>query len=317
MTDGSPLHPWISLPPRRQAHTRWRTPAFLSFPRTVHYRANPPVSPRSFLPVSSKPGVHSFSTSSTSSTGNRSFSQMSQGSHLPVRSVRAPSTPSTTAPAPTGVVDALKALTSRLAERRAARQARHRPWAQPSSTSRKPSPGHPSTAHRKPAPTKSAIRKPTKPVTPAPNMANRAQRAIAQIDLALAKLASASRKAKPVKRVRFGETTVIPVSRWINRSEHSFIFPSWFGHLQGWRVVALSEPNDDGETEKYISTWGSDQFDMLQTHTHSRIPCGREGCAWEAMRRIKRQRPGWTSQMLIKGFNDYREKMRQRGKFYL
>ncbi|KAB8255748.1 hypothetical protein BDV32DRAFT_108754 [Aspergillus pseudonomiae] len=294
-------------------------PAFRSFPRTVAYRANPPVSPRSFLPVSSKAGVHSFSAVSTSSTGDRSFSQMSQGSHLPVRSVRAPATPSTTAPASTGVVDALKALSSRLAERRAARQARLRPWAQPSSTSRNSSSGHPSMpAHRKPAPTKSAIRQPTKPVNPAGGMVTRAQRTIARIDDTLAKLVSTSgRKDKPRKRVRFGETTVIPVERWIVRSEHSFIFPSWFGNLQGWRVVALSEPNDDGETEKYVSMWGSDHYDMLYTHAHSETPCSRQGCVWDRMKHIMSQHPKWTPAMVIKGFNVYREKMRQRGKFYL
>ncbi|KAE8138809.1 hypothetical protein BDV38DRAFT_291861 [Aspergillus pseudotamarii] len=298
-------------------------PAFRSFPRSVSYRANPPVSPRSFLPVSSKPGVHSFCTSSTSSTGDRSFSQMSQGSHLPVRSVRAPATPSTAAPARTGVVATLKALSSRLAERRATRQARLRPWAQPSSTSRKASPRHPSAAHRKPAPTKPAIRKPTKPVNPAGNKANRAQRAIARIEHALTKLVPTSRKVKPVKSVRFGETTVIPVSRWIVRSEHSFHFPSWFGYLQGWRVVPLSEPDCDGETEKYITTWGKDRYDMLTSHVDFMvlppvgIPCGRQGCAWDTMRSIKLQHPRWTEAMVIRGFNIWREKQRQRGRFYL
>ncbi|KAE8379303.1 hypothetical protein BDV26DRAFT_291466 [Aspergillus bertholletiae] len=287
-------------------------PAFRSFPCSVSYRANPPVSPRPFLPVT-KPGVHSFSATSTSSTGDRSFSQMSQGSHLPVRSVRAPAPRSTTTPARTGVVAALKTVSSRLAERRATRQARPRPWAQPTSTAA----GNPSSAHCKPAPAKPALRQPTKPAGSAGTRGNHAQRAIARVGNAVRELVKSPPKAKPAKRVRFGETTVVTVSRWIDRSEHSFIFPSWFGHLQGWRVFALSEPNEDGETEKYVSQWGSDPYDMLHTHYQATRPCGREGCVWGIIRDLMYRHPTWTPEMAIKGFNRWREIMRGRGKFYL
>ncbi|KAE8353880.1 hypothetical protein BDV28DRAFT_132271 [Aspergillus coremiiformis] len=283
-------------------------PAFRSFPQRVVYRENPPVTPRSLLPVS--PGVHSFSTASKLSAGNHSFVEMRKGSHLPIRSVRAPSPPSAAAPASSGAAASLNGSLSRLSERRAARQARPRPWAQPRSTSRNQSlEGHLSTpAPRRPAPANRSIQD---------SLAIRIQRTIARIDAVLAKPVPGRKDAPVRKRVRFGETTVATVSRWIERPRHVFVgVPSSFGHLQGWSVTPLPEPDKDGELEKYVSYWGSDSYIML-TSAHKSGPCGQEGCAWNSLARLWRRHPMWTPPMVFKGWLAIREMRRKKGVFAL
>ncbi|PWY69514.1 hypothetical protein BO70DRAFT_365775 [Aspergillus heteromorphus CBS 117.55] len=282
-------------------------PAFLSFPcpptaRFV-FRRNPLVpSYRSFLPVSSQ------------RAGVRSFEEMRKCSHLPVRCVRPPAPRSIVlpAPAPTGAVRSLKGSLSRLEERRAARQARSRPWALP----RSQSPNESLEGHRSKL---AAI--PSKPSPPATHM-TRAQRAIKRIDEVLAKSAlaptSAGRKDKSVKVVRFGENTVIPVSRWIVRQEHVYPAPiAAMGHLQGWSVTPLTEPDEDGEMEKYATYWGSDSYVMLTFSHDASRPCNRQDCAWNRLARIAARRPAWGPATVFMVWNRLREQVRERGGFRL
>ncbi|GLA36044.1 hypothetical protein AnigIFM63309_001702 [Aspergillus niger] len=327
---------WIPGLPYKKAPVadRFKSSAqFLSFPMapTARFvfrrnyevpssRSFQPVSPprtvvRSLLPVST--GVHSLSRK-PASPGVRSFAQMRQGSHLPV-SVR-PSTPSPVsppAPAATGAGRSLtrSALSSRLEERRASRQARSRPWAatpkveKPRSTTR-PTP----RVERASVPSDRAIY--------SPHMAARARRAIRRIDEVLAKPAlvkasAGGRKAKSVKSVRFGEDTVIPVSCWIVRREHVFPAPlAAMGHLQGWKVTPRSEPDEEGELEKYTTYWGSDSYVMLDCHSASE-PCGREGCQYNRLASIAARRPRWGPATVFTAWNMLREKVRQRGGFRL
>ncbi|EHA27314.1 hypothetical protein ASPNIDRAFT_44749 [Aspergillus niger ATCC 1015] len=327
---------WIPGLPYKKAPVadRFKSSAqFLSFPMapTARFvfrrnyevpssRSFQPVSPprtvvRSLLPVLT--GVHSLSRK-PASPGVRSFAQMRQGSHLPV-SVR-PSTPSPVsppAPAATGAGRSLtrSALSSRLEERRASRQARSRPWAatpkveKPRSTTR-PTP----RVERASVPSDRAIY--------SPHMAARARRAIRRIDEVLAKPAlvkasAGGRKAKSVKSVRFGEDTVIPVSCWIVRREHVFPAPlAAMGHLQGWKVTSRSEPDEEGELEKYTTYWGSDSYVMLDCHSASE-PCGREGCQYNRLASIAARRPRWGPATVFTAWNMLREKVRQRGGFRL
>ncbi|KAL3250760.1 hypothetical protein ABHI18_011030 [Aspergillus niger] len=327
---------WIPGLPYKKAPVadRFKSSAqFLSFPMapTARFvfrrnyevpssRSFQPVSPprtvvRSLLPVLT--GVHSLARK-PASPGVRSFAQMRQGSHLPV-SVR-PSTPSPVsppAPAATGAGRSLtrSALSSRLEERRASRQARSRPWAatpkveKPRSTTR-PTP----RVERASVPSDRAIY--------SPHMAARARRAIRRIDEVLAKPAlvkasAGGRKAKSVKSVRFGEDTVIPVSCWIVRREHVFPAPlAAMGHLQGWKVTPRSEPDEEGELEKYTTYWGSDSYVMLDCHSASE-PCGREGCQYNRLASIAARRPRWGPATVFTAWNMLREKVRQRGGFRL
>ncbi|PWY77244.1 hypothetical protein BO94DRAFT_588579 [Aspergillus sclerotioniger CBS 115572] len=288
--------------------------AFLSFPvapvaRFV-FRRNYEVPSRSFLPVS------------IPRTGVRSFANMRIGSRLPVP-VRTP-TPLTVSPVPaaTGAGRSLKGSLSRLEERRAARQARSRPWVSPKSQSQQKSPEGPlSMLHPSPPthPSHSFC-----PGSHRPDVrSSKAQRAIRRIDEVLAKSALASagaggRKTKSLKSVRFGETTAVPVSRWIDRRENVFPAPlAAMGYLQGWKVTPLSKPDEDGETEKYTTYWGSDSYIMLTSSHSASQPCDRYGCAWNRLARIADMRPTWGPATVFMAYNQLREQIRQRGGYRL
>ncbi|PYI20592.1 hypothetical protein BO99DRAFT_421502 [Aspergillus violaceofuscus CBS 115571] len=174
----------------------------------------------------------------------------------------------------------LKETLSRLKERRA--QAR--------STTKPPLP-------RRPEPTP----------TPATYVRMTARDMVARIDEVLAKYAatrdrvnrvpvsclSAVRKDKPKKRVRFCETTEVQsVPRWIERKEHVFpAFLSCLGHLQGWKVTALREPDEDGEMEKHTTYLG--------------------------LARVQARRPAWQAPTVFSGWLKMREMLRERGEFRL
>ncbi|PTU16963.1 hypothetical protein P175DRAFT_0505371 [Aspergillus ochraceoroseus IBT 24754] len=120
-----------------------------------------------------------------------------------------------------------------------------------------------------------------------------------------------------MKSVRFGETTVVSVSRWIERKEHVFPAPPMaMGYLQGWSVAALKEPDEDGEVDKYTTYWGSDSYVML-TSNHAEGPCNREGCAWNSLARIQARRPMWSPETVFKAWLKKRAMIRERGGFAL
>ncbi|PYH43359.1 uncharacterized protein BP01DRAFT_301232 [Aspergillus saccharolyticus JOP 1030-1] len=286
-------------------------PAFRSFPYhpSVIFRPNVP------LPAT-RPCFSSHVPVFSPKSAVRSFQEMRKGSNLPVRSqVRTTSTPKPPVVGTTVVQDQLKETLSRLHERRAARQARSRPWAQARSTTKPPLP-------QRPAPTP----------TSATHVRMTAREMVAKIDAILAKYAAPRarvprvpvscvpvvRKDKSKKRVRFCETTeVLTVPRWIERKEHVFPGPlSCLGHLQGWKVTPLREPDEDGEMEKYTTYWGSDTYVCLSYH-NANSPCNRYMCAWNSLARIQAKRPAWQPPMVFSGWLKMREKLREQGEFRL
>ncbi|KAB8238675.1 uncharacterized protein BDW43DRAFT_121633 [Aspergillus alliaceus] len=74
-----------------------------------------------------------------------------------------------------------------------------------------------------------------------------------------------------------------PSPRWIELPDHIFGVSSWFGHLQGWGVTPLSEPDADGDL-KYTTSRGSDSYEMLISHDTG--PCDGQKCAWNAQGHI-------------------------------
>ncbi|KAI9374341.1 hypothetical protein BJX61DRAFT_314191 [Aspergillus egyptiacus] len=292
---------------------RFKTqPAFKVFPKRWVYRPNPETPRRSLLPASSPRSV-------------RSFEESQLGSRLPVRvhfprPTPVPSLPKTPTPRPsfkrpTPVPSAPKKPTpvpsfpvstsSRLEERKAARQSRPRPWAQPRFLA---------TSRSKLSTT--GVLAPSKAKISATHT-----KSSARVDSARAKPVTSvkgERKGKPAKKcVRFGETTAVSVPRWIVRQEHVFIGPpKAMGHLQGWSVTPLKEPDEDGDEEKYVTYWGSDSYVML-TSTHASGPCDREGCAWNALAWIQAHRPTWTPEMIFRCWHDERALIRERGGFAL
>ncbi|KAL5336055.1 hypothetical protein BJX70DRAFT_400997 [Aspergillus crustosus] len=259
---------------------RFKTyPAFRSIPNRVTFRAVGSSSDRSFLP-SPPPRRDSV----------RSFDESRIGSRLPIRS------PSPT-PRPSFVVS------PRLEERRTARQARSRPWAQ----SRSPSTSRVNLS--------SANLKPAKTTIQATHT-----KSIARSGVVRAKPAASAKggcKSKPAKNVRFGETSVVSVPRWIVRQEHVYPAPPMaMGHFQGWSVTPLAKPDEDGEEEKYTTYWGSDSYVML-TSNHAQRPCDREGCAWNQLARIQAMRPMWSPETIFKAWLLKREDIRKRGGFAL
>ncbi|KAL4920353.1 hypothetical protein BDW62DRAFT_216189 [Aspergillus aurantiobrunneus] len=110
------------------------------------------------------------------------------------------------------------------------------------------------------------------------------------------------RKSKPTKTVRFGETTVISVTRWIDRRKNTYPDPiPAGGRLLGWTVTPLSEPNDQGEMEE-----------RLLSH-HANGPCGRQNCAWNALARIQAKRPSWDPSTVFKCWLLKRDSIRSYG----
>ncbi|KAL4893302.1 hypothetical protein BDV59DRAFT_29436 [Aspergillus ambiguus] len=355
---GFPFRPSERVP-------RFKTrPAFLSFPsRRIFYRPTTPTPVPSFKPVFSKPGF-------------RSFALMKKGSRIPIRVVPAhisrylargtrPPLPTTVTPAAASSVSRssrpspapTEASLLRLEERRAARQARPRPWAQPRTSvdnqsrkrhlrARPPCPPcpppHPTPISRSRSSRARPVARPptpvsrsassharrvagssphpqptvTRSVSPAPKSTSgptvkatglRAQRVSAQATSSYAK----------ERHVRFGATTVIPVSRWIVRQEHvHFGPPAAMGHLQGWDVTALPEPDASGEDSKYIEYWGSDSFIMLLSN-HAKGPCDRYGCAWNTLARIQAKIPHFSPRRVFRVWHSHRAMIRERGGFAL
>ncbi|PLB54212.1 hypothetical protein P170DRAFT_431849 [Aspergillus steynii IBT 23096] len=261
----------------------------------------------------------------------RSFAGLQKGSRLPVRSVVTVNS-AATAPIPPSVPTS-KGNVSHLEERRAARQARSRPWIHDGSKSVNQScKGHLSISHTVPKtipkPIPKHVPKPIPKSAPVPLPITRTaipaarqteiRQAIALIGKTLAKPVPRCLKDEPVrKRVRFGETTVIPVSRWIVRRKHIFPFPSFFGHLQGWYLKPLPEPDADGLEVAYKSTFGSDDYIMLVS-THASEDCERGAeCSWNTLARIQARHPMWSPPRVFKHWLRKREKMRKQGIFVL
>ncbi|KAL3463115.1 hypothetical protein BJX64DRAFT_287606 [Aspergillus heterothallicus] len=200
----------------------------------------------------------------------RPFTESKQGFRLPIRSLRPTHRPSFR-------------FTSLLEERRAARQARSRPWAV--------KPKAPMASRSNLSFTNLA--QPSKPkiqaiYAKAPARVGKAQ------DKPETRVKAPS-KDKPLKKyVHFGETTVVSNPRWIVRREHVFVGPPMaMGHLQDWSVTPLLEPDRDGEEEKYATHWGSDSYVML-TSNHAEGPCDRFGCAWNALAWYQTNNPTWN-----------------------
>ncbi|KAL4778906.1 hypothetical protein BJX76DRAFT_362274 [Aspergillus varians] len=326
----------------------------LSFQPRATTRANPGPTARSF--VSSLPGRD----------GVCSFDESRKGSRLPIRSL-----------SPTQVPSFTFRRHSIVEERRAARQARPRPWISERSTlpsrlhlsSRNPMPApkptipsysrlstragnvqtKPETSvkgGRKSKPAKRVhfgettvvsvtrwINSPVKnvhfgsetviPVTPwivkeehvyrppsrrrllsRRNIPTPHAQSTAQVDRVgnvrakPAALAKGKAKTKPTKTVRFGESSVVSVTRWINRREHTHRPPiTAMGHLQGWSVTRLPKPNSDGEEEKYTTYWGSRPYAMFSTHASG--PCDRQYCAWNYLASLQARHPEWDRPSVV------------------
>ncbi|OKL61695.1 hypothetical protein UA08_02395 [Talaromyces atroroseus] len=97
---------------------------------------------------------------------------------------------------------------------------------------------------------------------------------------------SRSDEVRAKKGVRFGDVAVREVDYWVDRKEHVFFDGGlWaLGRLQGWRVTPLDTPDEDGETEKYMTMWGHDHS-SLYYHTHM-PPCPHAGCVWAKISRM-------------------------------
>ncbi|KAL3478190.1 hypothetical protein BJX99DRAFT_108807 [Aspergillus californicus] len=83
------------------------------------------------------------------------------------------------------------------------------------------------------------------------------------------------------------------------------------GRLQNWTVTPLKKPDEDGETEKYTTCWGSDSFTGISDHGSG--PCNRYGCAWNTMARIQARRPTWNPLMVFEAWLLRRTIIRERG----
>lgn len=146
-----------------------------------------------------------------------------------------------------------------------------------------------------------------------------AGRTTRQVDNARAKPsapAKSERKSKPTKSVRFGETTVVSVPRWIDRRKHIYPGPiAAMGTLQGWSVTPLTKPDEDGEEEKYTTYWGSDSYAGIFDHISQ--PCNRQDCAWKALARLQARHPDWTPPEVFRCWLRKRESVRKKGVFML
>lgn len=146
-----------------------------------------------------------------------------------------------------------------------------------------------------------------------------AGRTTRQVDNARAKPsapAKSERKSKPTKSVRFGETTVVSVPRWIDRRKNVYPAPiAAMGTLQGWSVTPLTNPDEDGEEEKYTTYWGSDSYVGISDHISQ--PCHRQSCAWNALARLQARHPDWTPPEVFRCWLHKRESIRKKGVFML
>ncbi|OJJ42916.1 hypothetical protein ASPZODRAFT_1237540 [Penicilliopsis zonata CBS 506.65] len=293
---------------------RFKTqPAFRCLPRTVVFRANrESLSSR----IPSPPPTPS-PPSPASPAGGRSFTEMSRGSRLPIRKV-VPPTPCTVSPlrsAPTA-----SSTSPSLEARRAARQARQRPWSQPVKTTPRQEGSSCSAAARTP---RSVVVRPP-PVQPVAVPGASARKAIALIDAALAKpRPRRAQETTPVvsdkkKRVRFGDATVHHVDPWIVRSEHVFPAPGRIlGLLVGWKVTPLAIPDEYGETEKYSTSWASDSASMYADHVHGPKYCDPDCCAWASLAQVARANPTCNLRQVKKIWLAMRWKARRMGHFFL
>lgn len=129
-----------------------------------------------------------------------------------------------------------------------------------------------------------------------------------------------SDKVRSKKGVRFGSTEIREVDFWIDRKRNVFQDGGlWaMGRLQGWRVTPLKTPNEDGETEKYMTMWGHDHSSMYYHHPDD-PECPHEGCLWQAIsrfaRRCRRKKTnlGPEGENLMPLWSEYRQRARDEG----
>lgn len=226
--------------------SRYRTgPAFFSYPRQTVFQGNRERRP-----------CHSFNPAPAARPSGSQSRLPTKASHPSIHS-HVPEPPTSR---------------SRLEERRAARQARPRPWL-PAGKSVVAHPPHF-------APT---------------SLSAAAPASIRKVDLvkpAISKVIAGRNKTKTVKRVRFGDATTVTVDRWIDWNEHVFPNPPRVcGRLEGWDVKVLEKPDENGETCKYTTYWGSGFSGPTYSHTEG--PCGRYGCAWNQLADIEHR---WEQQ---------------------
>ncbi|KAL4811095.1 hypothetical protein BDV18DRAFT_128582 [Aspergillus unguis] len=131
----------------------------------------------------------------------------------------------------------------------------------------------------------------------------------------LSKLPPASRK--PVKSVRFGETTEVSVTRWIIPQQHTHSDPvvAKGGKLQGWSVTPLKRPTKEGDTEHYAVYCGSSKYRMLHRHC-SEKSCD-NSCSYGYLAQVQACRPKWTPEQVFKAWCRKREESRKQGTFRL
>ncbi|KAL1979417.1 hypothetical protein VTN96DRAFT_5981 [Rasamsonia emersonii] len=262
---------------------------------------NRPLPPPSRIPILSK----TFFSKKVSSRPQTRLSDSSEASVslLPIRCEKVRSADATRL-SPRSQPRPETSRSSWLEERRAARQHRQRPWLQKGQSATT------STPPRLAKPARPAIRE------TAPTSAR--QRVPAYGGLLVR---PGSSEEMPEKRVRFGDVTVHEVGFWIDRQRHVFRDGAYLtGRLQGWRVTPRAEPDEEGETEKYMTMWGHDHSSLFYHDAHK--PCTNDGCAWNSLARIKRRWRekgihGWNRDDIFRTWNRYREKVRERGGFAL
>ncbi|EEA25048.1 hypothetical protein TMatcc_011286 [Talaromyces marneffei ATCC 18224] len=129
-----------------------------------------------------------------------------------------------------------------------------------------------------------------------------------------------SDKVRAKKGVRFGSTEIREVDFWIDRKRNVFQDGGlWkMGRLQGWRVTPLETPNEDGETEKYMTMWGHDHSSVYYHHPDE-PECTHEGCLWQAIAlfarycRRKKKDLGCEGENLLRHWSEYRQRARDEG----
>jgi hypothetical protein len=220
----------------------------------------------------------------------RSLAESQKGSRLPVRSP--PPVPARLALRPSS------RFTSLLEERKAPRQTRSRPWVGKLK----------SLLTIRSNLSSASPDKPSKPEIHATHT-----KKTARVDKVHAKPAISVKgpsKDKSAKKcVRFGKTSVVSVTRWIERQDDVFDGPPVaMAHLKGWSVTSLLEPDEDGEEEKYITYWGSGSFFMM-TSNHTKGPPDRCGCPWSALAWFQARHPTWRPKTVFEAWRRERERI--------
>ncbi|KAI9368928.1 hypothetical protein BJX61DRAFT_536850 [Aspergillus egyptiacus] len=284
----------------------------LTYRSRVSTPANPVPTARSFVP--SLPRRDSV----------RSFDESRHASRLPVRSPSPTSIPSSSRPTP---VRSFR-RSAILEERQAARQARPRPWLTERSslsTRRQPS-SRPSTTSASPdKKVQFGSRKTVIPVTRWIDQEKHVFKPLIRyrcrdhrhVDAHHARSKARFDKAgKPVKHVRFGETTEVSVTRWIDRLLHTHPEPIHAANqkLQGWRVIPLLKPRANGEEVRYKTYWGSDPYAMLTVHLDSPCDHGHD-CSYWCLARIQAKHPTWAPKVVFQAWLHKRESIRRKGLF--